>query len=152
VIEIRTATIQDLAAVATLMVELSHHHHELAPEMPRYKVADREWYEVAKRTLLDDRHTVLVAESDGGIVGFVNFHFEPKPWGRSCEVDTLAVAKDQREAGVGTMLMDECQAIALRSGAGGMRVDVLQTNERGRSFYEKAGYTIYAIRYGKPLE
>jgi ribosomal protein S18 acetylase RimI-like enzyme len=148
---IRPAVIDDLPSIAALFIELKDHHHALEPHLERYLVPDREWWDISERTLRDDEQRVMVAEDNGVVIGFANYHFEPKPWGRACHVDTLLVTEAHRGDGVGTELMNEVERVAIDAGAKAMRLEVLQSNVDGRTFYETRGYSITAIRYGKPL-
>jgi ribosomal protein S18 acetylase RimI-like enzyme len=52
---------------------------------------------------------------------------------------------------VGARLVAAGETAAVARGAGGMRVEVVVENERGRAFYERLGYEGLAVRYGKPL-
>jgi ribosomal protein S18 acetylase RimI-like enzyme len=142
---------EDLPSLAALFIELKDHHHRLEPQLERYLVPDEQWWKVAERTLLDDQQEVLVAVDDGDVIGFVNLHFEPKPWGRACHVDTLVVTATRRQGGAGSALMSEVERLAAEAGATGMRLEVVQSNIEGRSFYENRGYSVTAIRYGKSL-
>ena len=98
---------EDHPAISALFIELRDHHHALEPHLERYLVPDEEWRDIAERALRDDRQMVLVAEQKGVVIGFANYHFEPKPWGRACHVDTLVVTAAHRGSGVGSDLMNE---------------------------------------------
>ena len=141
----------DLASIAALFIELRDHHHRLEPHLERYLVPEVEWRDIAETALRDDGQMVLVAEENAVAIGFANYHFEPKPWGRACHVDTLVVTAAHRGGGVGTDLMNEVERLAAVAGAKGMRLEVLQSNLDGRTFYESRGYSVTAIRYGKPV-
>jgi len=148
---IRPATLDDQPEIARLYVELRDHHRVLEPGNPRYGTDDLRWELEARGALEDPDIAVLAAEAGEGVVGFVKLRYEPKPWGLSCEVHTLVVEAAWRGAGTGTKLMAAAEAHAMESGARGMRVQVLLTNERGRAFYERLGYEPIAVRYGKPI-
>ena len=147
----RAATLDDHPEIARLYLELKRHHKQLAPGLPRYNVDDGVWELRARATLADPEVAVLVAEGEPGIVGFVECRLLERFWGTACVVETLVVEEGSRGAGIGTLLMAEAEGFARRSGARAMRVDVLPGNERGRSFYERAGYGPVAIRLGKDL-
>jgi ribosomal protein S18 acetylase RimI-like enzyme len=149
---VRRAQTDDLAAVARLYVVLKNHHRELQPFNPRYHVDDRKWEEIVSRALLDDDITVFVAEHEGSVRGFIKLSFVEKPWGMSCEMDTLVVDDGWRNRGIGKELLDAAEAYAVDVGAKGLRADVLITNDEGRAFYEREGYTSIAVRYGKTIE
>jgi ribosomal protein S18 acetylase RimI-like enzyme len=148
---VRPAKIEDLPAVAHLYVVLKNHHRELQPFNPRYQVEDREWREIARRALLDEDVTLLVAERDGAVRGFVKLSIAEKPWGLSCEMDTLVVDEGWRRRGIGKELLVAAEDHAVEIGARGLRADVLVSNEGGRAFYEREGYSLLAVRYGKSI-
>ncbi|MFN2488938.1 MAG: N-acetyltransferase family protein [Actinomycetota bacterium] len=146
---VRDATIDDLDEVARLFIELKHHHRQLQPHNPRYEVGDSAWRDTARRALESPATIVYVAELDESVAGFVNLRLVEKPWGVSCEIDTLVVTEGARGKGCGVELMRAAEDYAHLAGARGIRVDVLITNEGGRAFYEQLGYEAFALRYGK---
>lgn len=147
---VRVARPADLADAARLYVALKNHHRPLQPHSRRYQVPDEEWAAEAERALADEHTTVLVREESGRVVGVLTLSFVQKVWGLSCEIHTLVVDEAARGRGHGTALMRAAEGLAVRKGAKGMRVDVLETNVLGRSFYESLGYGVFAVRYGKP--
>ena len=148
---IRAAGPADVAQVASLLVELKNHHHPLQPDSPRYLVADDRWWSEARDAIGSELTHVFVATVGSEVCGLVILHFAPKPWGRSCEVETLVVAERWRGRGLGQRLMSWAEDFASRHGARGMRVEVLDNNSSGRSFYEDLGYQPTAVRYAKPI-
>ena len=149
--EVRRATPDDLDDVARLYVELKRHHRPLATDNPRYRVPDDTWRDRARRVLSDPRTTVYLAEVDDNVVGFLELTFAEKPWGVSCEIETLVISDGYRRRGYGRALMMEAERRAREEGARGMRVDILAANAEGRRFYEGLGYELFAVRYGKPI-
>jgi ribosomal protein S18 acetylase RimI-like enzyme len=147
---VRRADAGDCDDVTRLFIELRDHHRQLQPRSPRYAVDDDGWAKIARTSLEDDAKTILVAEVNGHTVGFVKLGLAQKPWGLSCEVETLVVQASARGKGHGTRLMDAAEDFACAEGTQGIRVDVLVTNDLGRGFYERAGYEPLSLRYGKP--
>jgi GNAT superfamily N-acetyltransferase len=148
---VRSATMGDAGPVARLFSVLKRHHQALAPDNPRYGLDEATWTRLTKADLLDPRVTILVAEVEGEVRGFAKLVLEDKPWGLSCEVETLIVDEELRGRGLGTLLMEAAEKWAAQAGAQGIRVNVLRLNERGRSFYERLDYQAIAVRYGKPV-
>jgi GNAT superfamily N-acetyltransferase len=148
---VRRAADRDHANITRLFVQLKDHHRELQPTNPRYDVETDLWGEIAQTALQDPELHVFVAEIDGLVVGFMKIHFEVKPWGLSCELDTMVVDEQRRGRGVGKRLLEELEDFARNNGAAGIRVDVLIPNYEGREFYERGGYEAFAVRYGKPV-
>ena len=61
------------------------------------------------------------------------------------------VEEAARGRGHGTALMRAAERHARATGARAMRVNVLENNRDGRTFYERLGYATTAVRYGKNL-
>lgn len=149
---VRPAKIDDLEELVRLYIALRDHHRRLHSSNPRYQVEDRKWEEIARWALQDDDIAVFVAERAGAVRGFVKLSIAEKPWGRSCEMDTLVVDEGWRSEGIGKELLDAAEDHALKVGATGLRADVLVSNDEGRAFYEREGYTLIAVRYGKTID
>ena len=148
---VREAAERDHADITGLFVQLKEHHRKLQPANPRYDVQTDLWAEIARAALEDPEMHVYIAEVGGLVAGFMKIHFETKPWGLSCELDTMVVDENQRGRGVGKRLLEEAEEIARSNGAAGIRVDVLIPNYEGREFYERGGYEAFAVRYGEPV-
>ncbi|HZA20232.1 MAG TPA: GNAT family N-acetyltransferase, partial [Actinomycetota bacterium] len=83
--------------------------------------------------------------------GFTKLAFVEKPWGLSCEIDTMIVEAAHRSEGIGAEMLRAAEVEAYRRGAKGVRVDVLLENYDGREFYQRAGFEPFSVRYGKPV-
>jgi ribosomal protein S18 acetylase RimI-like enzyme len=140
-----------LEDVARLYVALKRHHARLQPGSPRYQVADRRWAELAEKALEDSSLDLYVVENAAHVVAFMKLAYKEKPWGTSCEIETMIVESRHRNRRVGTLLLEQAERRAQEVGAGGLRVDVLLENYDGRRFYERAGYEAFSVRYGKPV-
>lgn len=91
----------------------------------------------------DDRHTVLVAERDGEVIGFVAVHWTHNfRQGIDGFVSDLFVRSDRRGGGSGTALVD---AVKRRASAVGCQRLVLfngkESEAYARGFYPKLGFT-----------
>lgn len=150
-VQVEAATPGDLPAIAHLFSELARHHGRIRPDNPRYVVPSTRWRELAERALEDPEEVVLVARSGDEVVGFVRFLYREKPWGISCEIETLVVDEDWRGAGVGTGLLEAAEEAAVAKGARGIRADILVGNDEGAAFWQARGYKNFALRFGKAL-
>jgi GNAT superfamily N-acetyltransferase len=112
-------------------------------------VAGTRWAEVARAAIENPKADVFVVEADGTTIGMMKLSYEDKPWGMSCEIDTMIVDSRHRNKGIGTVMLEAAERHAREVGAAGLRVDVLLENYDGRHFYERAGYDAIAVRYGK---
>ncbi|MGH2807987.1 MAG: GNAT family N-acetyltransferase [Actinomycetota bacterium] len=147
--DVRHATLDDLDDLLRLQLQLRDHHRRLAADSPRYGVQADRWRRLLRATLESDDEAILVATNNDDVRGFVTLVFAPKPWGVSCEMDTLVVDEASRSEGVGEALVAAAEILAKERGAGGMRANVLTANDRGRAFYERIGYEPIAVRYSK---
>jgi acetyltransferase len=104
--------------------------------------ADRAALERSHReALAEPGRTVMVAESDGEVVGMA--HVAPSSAANAphrAEVQRVAVAETARGAGVGRRLMDAVEGVALEQG---LTLLWLTTHELSDAcaFYEAIGYT-----------
>jgi ribosomal protein S18 acetylase RimI-like enzyme len=150
-VSIRPTSPEDLDDVTRLYLALKEHHSQLRPDIPRYRVSDGQWEKVADRALRDPDLVTLVAEAGGRVVGFTKLAFVEKPWGLSCEIDTMVVEDAYRNRGIGAEMLRAAEVEAYRRDAKGLRVDVLLENYDGREFYQRAGFEPFSVRYGKPV-
>lgn len=150
-IVVREATDADRDAIVSLYVDLEEHHRALQPSNPRYSLGRKRWRELVAKLLRDASGSLLVAIERETPVGFARLALAEKPWGLSCEVETMVVAPGHRGRGIGSRLLEATEEYALSHHAKAMRVTVLIENDDGRRFYEREGYSPIAIRYGKPV-
>lgn len=151
-VEIGPADKSHLDDIVGLQLELSKHHRQLEPDNLRYLIPDEDWRAQIMAALNDDSSRFLVAKKDNKVCGFVRITMVQKPWGTSCEMDTLVVAKPVRDRGIGALLVTAAEQEARSLGARAMRANVLASNLRGQEFYRACHYSEIAIRFGKPLE
>jgi GNAT superfamily N-acetyltransferase len=85
---------------------------------------------VARRLL---RGSMVVAESGGGIIGFL----DAAPEGGVLHVSAIATERSMRRRGVGRALLGEAER---RHGSLPLRVDVLLGNEVAEGFLEHLGF------------
>ena len=128
-------------------------------------VAKRElhWAQV----LRDRKRGVLVAEQER-IVGFASFGpFRDEEESRflTGEIYAIYVLEDFWNCGIGRTLMENALIALKEDGFGSVKVWVLETNKRARTFYEKLGFStdglkktekrgdfeLHEIRYGMIL-
>ncbi|MFD8203161.1 N-acetyltransferase family protein [Streptomyces sp. NPDC003470] len=93
----------------------------------------------------------LVAELDGGLVGYVRLGF-PTPLASNTHVRQirgLAVADAARGHGVGRALVRGAVAEARRLGARRITLRVLGPNTAARRLYESEGFTVEGVQPGE---
>ena len=110
-------------------------------------VAKRElaWIEILK----DQMRGVLVAEDEARIVGFSSFGpVRDKEENRllTGEIYSIYVLEESWDLGIGRTLMENSLTALERDDFGSVKVWVLETNQRARSFYEKFGFKTDGLR------
>jgi putative acetyltransferase len=93
-----------------------------------------DWWRARWRNELVVNATIIVAEAQAGIVGFVTV--DP----RNGYLDQLVVAPQVWGSGLAATLMTKAKALA----AAGLELHVNQDNTRASRFYSKQGFTIVA--------
>ncbi len=125
---IRKARLSDAERINEL------NRNEMGYDYPLDKTRD------ALETLLQ-RDIILVAETDGGVVGYIHLcDYEPLYAPRMKNVLGIAVDSRCRRMGVGSELLREAERLALEDGAAGIRLVSGKSRTGAHAFYESAGY------------
>ena len=143
--KIRKATVDDIP----LMIELD-----------RTSATSAHWTEPQYRKLLSPERLVLVASNyeaphapitKENLLGFiVALHIAPD-W----ELENIVVLLGARRKGIGKRLLDALLASARKTNSEAVFLEVRESNEAARSFYEKSGFIQSGRRksyYSNPLE
>lgn len=131
-ITIRKAEPADLIQVYGLVKELAL--YENAPDEPSNPL--RKFIE--EGTCKQPRFHVIVAESEGQIIGMALYYYGYSTWkGSMIYLDDLVVKEAYRRYGIGKKLMDELIAIAKEEKVSQVRWHVLDWNEPAINFYKK---------------
>jgi ribosomal-protein-alanine N-acetyltransferase len=144
-VKIRKATVDDIP----LMIELD-----------RTSATSAHWTEPQYRGLLSPERLVLVASNDEAphapiikenLLGFiVALHIAPD-W----ELENIIVLLGARRMGIGKRLLDALLASARKTNSEAVFLEVRESNEAARLFYEKSGFIQSGRRksyYSNPLE
>lgn len=102
--------------------------------------AVNDWYalEQLAAEFRDSRTLVLVADREGGVVGFAHATWSDAD--REGYILRLYVDPDHRRAGLGRELLDRTTAELADAGVRRVNAMVLSANEPGREFYERFGF------------
>lgn len=150
-VEIRLAAPADAPAIAALGAVVHQLHVDARPDV--FSPADAaqllEW--LLARLAEDDTHCFL-AEQDGLTVGYLLTFVHRRP--ASCfgpaqswlELDQIAVAPQQRRAGVARRLFAAAEAEAARLGIRAMELNVWCFNDDARRAFERLGFRPRALR------
>ena len=143
-VEIRRATLDDVASLVALNDHVHGLHVAAAPWRYRPTVAEDVAAHYAKQ--LTDGVDLRIASVDGEDLGYVVLFVRDDAGGaftrpgRFVLVDQLAVRDDARGQGIGRALMDEATAVARASACERVVLDVIAENEGAIAFYERLGF------------
>ena len=91
-------------------------------------------------------HLVLVAEADGEVVGNVLISVDRGVATEHIGVLSITIAKDWRDVGIGTELVETAQRWAVDRGLRKVSLGVFPDNERAIAVYEKRGFVREGVR------
>ena len=127
---IRRATLKDIAAIAAISREFG------------YEPTEVEVAESMNDLLPRTDHLVLVAEDEGAVIawghGRINRHIEIA---RHAELVGLVVTRASRSQGVGSEIVRAVEQWAREQGERSLRVRSSVVRERAHKFYLREGYT-----------
>ena len=133
---VRTATVQDIAAIIVL---------------ERGSPTAAHWTEQQYENLVagdpsSPARLVLVAsrEGDGAILGFLVARHVAREW----ELENIIVGGENRGSGVGTSLVRELFSCAQTSDGNAVFLEVRESNTAARAFYAKLGFAECGTRKG----
>lgn len=146
----RTATKDDLHAVIALLAD-----DEIAEnrEKPVPGVSD-EYLKAFAAMESEHYNHMLLAESDGRIVGCLQLTFVPglsRKGTKRAIVESVRVAADRRGANVGTALMKEAIRLAREGGCGIVQLTSDNRRSRAHLFYRRLGFEQSHFGFKKEL-
>ena len=151
-IAIEHGSVDDIAALRELWLELHHHHAQVAPQSGEF-VDDASSWRVRSSSyrewLADPRSFLLLARSEERVVGYALVRvMEAGPeltdsWrvpATVAEIETMLVSAPFRGAGLGTRLLDAIDAELERQGITEVIVGVMPGNDGAQRLYERRGF------------
>jgi ribosomal protein S18 acetylase RimI-like enzyme len=150
---IRKTTSDDIPALSHLnsTVQMFHAsnapHHFKAPT--DVGVEFRSWFE---KVLIDPDSTVLVAERDRAVVGYIYSQEirKEETWIRPAQrfflLHHIAVATSFQKTGIGTALMQALFQVANTNGVSRLELDVWAFNTPAQDFFSKFGFNAFNHR------
>lgn len=140
-VDIRNAVLSDVPAIQMLYRELDRHHVDLLPDTFRSVEGDIRRDDAIAEWIGAEDHAYLVAEADGGIVGFVSVAiksraslpmFHPKRYGL---IDEAVVTTTHRRTGLGKQLFNAAIDWIRDRGLQSVQVQVWNANFEAVDFY-----------------
>jgi len=135
-IEYRPAVSSDLPQVTTLLLGMMQEHGVAGPAGPDVQA-------VLSQALSDEDRLLLVAETDGRIVGTCSLLFSLNTWTASpaCELQDIVVESAMRGGDIGSGLVDAASKAAITRGCARLFLLTEAWNLDARSFYRRLGFS-----------
>jgi len=148
---VEPATLDDVDSLADLWVELADEQRAFGSHLNTS--TNREAIKaVFSQQIVDD--WILVAREEV-IVGFVNFAIEEGYFDQSVTrgiIQNVYVRPESRDRGIGTALMDSCEAELAERGADVIALEAMASNDAARRLYQRRGYEEHRIEVEKPTK
>lgn len=144
-VTVRAATLDDLGQVAKLAAQLVRQHHQWDPKRFFLVESVEAGYHRYFASQLSEATTViLVAVSDGKIVGYLYGGLEPRDWNALLDacawVHDIYVADSARKSGVASKLMEAGFARFKELGAPRVVLMTATANADGQRLFERLGF------------
>ncbi|HAY3551939.1 GNAT family N-acetyltransferase [Elizabethkingia meningoseptica] len=134
--EIRTATIQDLEALASIFEKYRNFYHQPAD------------YETAKSFLREritqQESVIYVAETENKIIGFTQLYplFSSTRMKKLWLLNDLYVEEEYRQKGISVALIDRAKQLCVDTGACQLSLETSKSNVVGNNLYPKTGFQL----------
>jgi GNAT superfamily N-acetyltransferase len=155
--KIRKARLKDVPGIVELWSEFMKEHADivrrvnpkLRPYTIRRKDAKEEFGSFARKNIRSRNGGVVVAEEDGGLVGYALFFIKKGPSVYTEKVfgyiSDLFVKKGFREKRISSLFRDEALKFFRKKGIKHSSLVVSPTNSHARNVYKKWGFHEYHI-------
>ncbi len=142
---VRTASQADREAVLDLWLELIEYHRSIDPDYPKALGIREAVAEEIRRGIGARDCTVVVAERDGALQGFVFAEIEPSTGEVAgepgpCWIHELFVVPEERRRGIASALLDEADRFFGERAQGRVVVRVESGNRDGMRFWRRRGF------------
>ncbi len=143
---VRTARESDAEALLRLLKRLDEETRFMMYEPGERSTTVREQGELLGSILASANGTVLLAEVDGRLVGFLEARGGAFRRNRHVAHLVIGVLAEHAGRGIGTALMEEAERWARGHGIHRLELTVMAHNLGAVALYEKAGFTIEGTR------
>jgi GNAT superfamily N-acetyltransferase len=136
---------RDAPSLRQCVIDQQDFHRTLEPSWPAGEAIIEEYMAYLQRECAAGNGCILLADAGETAVGFVcvvadkrgDAPDDPAPF---AWIQELYVSPEHRGRGVAAMLLAEAEGFARGEGARRLRLGVLDSNARARSFYAKHGF------------
>ncbi|MDD5251336.1 MAG: GNAT family N-acetyltransferase [Patescibacteria group bacterium] len=162
-VSIREYEDRDAAAVAELLARLQDfiaQIDQLKQYVPYEEFDKEKYFQMQFKTVQEKSGRILVAESDGAVVGAIAGFFKNEDCDEQVEcyrrrrayVSDLLVAEAHRGKGVGERLMAAMEEYFRSQKCDYIALTCMAANGDAHRFYERHGYEDYSVRMVKKLK
>ena len=140
----------ELELLRPLWLALHQHHREVQPSLPLQPDDDVSWRarsETYRRWLEHDAAVILVAETEGAVVGYAVAHLETGAdddtfafGAQYAELYTMSVLPGSRRRRVGSHLLDAMDEALRERSIEIVTVAAMAGNDRALDFYRRRGF------------
>src|SRR5512139_2864506 len=135
----RTARCEDLPAIVRLLAD-----DDLGSQREKYEEPlPPSYYAAFEQITADPNHQLMVAESDGKVIGTLHLMFLPSisfQGGLRAQVESVRVDKECRNLGIGSRMMEWTIDAARQRGAHVIQLISHLSRKDAHRFYEKLGF------------
>ena len=136
----------DASELLGLMTRIDSETEFMLLEAGERQTTVEEHRERIKGVVARDNQTILVAESEGRLVGYLAAIGAPSRRVRHRAYVAVGVLQAFTGRGVGTRLFEELEAWARRHGVSRLELTVRTDNKRGTRLYEKMGFAVEGVK------
>lgn len=148
-LQVREAVPGDLDQIVALWVELLDFHQARDPYYTRVPDSERSSAEHFTRAMESGTSTLLVAESENSVLGYLMAHTERRPpvfvGGAVLSISDICVKSGSRRGGVGVAMVNEILRIADEMGIERVEVGYSANNELSHAFWGKMGFKPFVV-------
>jgi ribosomal protein S18 acetylase RimI-like enzyme len=150
-VTIRNAVDADLGALIRLNAQMQRLHAQFYPADFKSVTDEDEVRDFLLSAMRQTDHTILLAQVDGGIVGYAWFEIQGRPqtpfsWPRKrVFLHHICVDSGHRRLGVGSALITRVEEHALAGGIGEFALDMWPLNDTAQAFFKACGLQTYRI-------
>lgn len=139
--EIREPTTDDIKEIVEMAYEFELHLLEIDDSLIQEPPSRQVFEDYLRMGFDDPKHQIIVAEEDGGLIGFADLWVYPEflHGGISAYMHNIFVREGHRGSGVGKALLDSIVVEAAERGAVALHVPVKSKNVKAIEFYRKNG-------------
>jgi GNAT superfamily N-acetyltransferase len=157
-ITIRDFEVSDTRAVILLAQELQRHERNFEK---RFKPANEiriDHLDNIRAEVAKHKGRFLIACSQDVVIGFAALYLEVVSEDEPTfehhiysNLEYIVVSETMRGQGIGRVLLDECEKLALQSGSKYLQLSVVGENHDARRFYLREGFAEISIKLEKNL-